>query len=371
MIEKVSGVPYFSFLGAPSHLREEWLQKFKTVIDHGVFIKGPEVEIFESRWASMLRTEFAIGVSNGQDGLILALRSIGVKAFDKVVVPAHSFIATHNAIISIGAIPISVDVNHHGLIDANKLDEIQEEVTAVIVVHLHGQVCDMDAIVSWASKRQIKVVEDASQAHLATLKGKAVGTIGDVGVFSLYPTKNLGALGDAGVVVTDSEAISTKIRTLSNYGNSQGNKYKHEAFGLNNRLDEIQAAVLNVNLKYLESWNNRRAEISNQYFEGLRDSGLEFLQAQKSDNVWHHFCVLHPERDRLQRELGLQGIGTEIHYPRLAAVECQSFSEAKGDNYPMAEKIARQTISLPMSQWHSSAQIDFVIEKLKSVLSNF
>ena len=172
MRETVNSVPYFSFKNAPRSLREEWIQALETVIERGIFIQGPEVENFEINWASILGSRFAIGVSNGQDGLILALRSLEIKSGDKVAVPAHSFIATHNAIISLGAIPISIDVNAQGLIDYKKLELCQEELSAVIVVHLHGQVCEMDEIVKWAVARNIKVIEDASQAHLAKHKNQ-------------------------------------------------------------------------------------------------------------------------------------------------------------------------------------------------------
>lgn len=367
MKEIVNSVPYFSFKNAPRSLREEWNKALGTVIDRGIFIKGPEVEQFESNWASTLGTKFAIGVSNGQDGLILALRSLGIKSGDKVAVPAHSFIATHNAIISLGASPISIDVNSHGLIDSKNLAESQEELSAVIVVHLHGQVCDMDEIVEWANTQNIKVVEDASQAHLATHKRKYAGTFGDVGVFSLYPTKNLGALGDAGVVASNSEKINADIRSLSNYGNSKGDKYNHERFGLNNRLDEIQAAILNVNLKYLETWNDRRKEIASLYFDGLSGIGIKFLQEQNIESVWHHFCILHSERNWLQMKLKELGIGTEIHYPRVAALECESFSATPEKSYPNAEMIAKETLSLPISPWHTDEEINYVIEKIREL----
>lgn len=364
MKEAVDSVPYFSFKSTPRSLREEWIQASETVIERGIFIQGPEVEKFEISWASILGSRFAIGVSNGQDGLILALRSLEIKSGDKVAVPAHSFIATHNAIISLDAIPISIDVNTHGLIDYKKLVQCQEELSAVIVVHLHGQVCEMDEIIEWAVARNIKVIEDASQAHLAMHKNEYAGTIGDVGVFSLYPTKNLGALGDAGIVVTNSEEINNQIRSLSNYGNTKGNKYNHERFGLNNRLDEIQAAILNVNLRYLQTWNNRRKEISNLYFDGLNELGIKFLQNQNTNSVWHHFCILHSERDRLQIDLKELGIGTEIHYPRLAALECERFSTTPRNRYPNAELIAKETLSLPISPWHTDEEINYVIEKL-------
>jgi dTDP-4-amino-4,6-dideoxygalactose transaminase len=262
-------VPFFSTAKAPESLRISWTSAISKVIESGQFISGNEVDEFERNWANRLGTRFAVGTSNGQDGLILALRALGIGQGKFVLVPAHSFIATHNAVLNVGAIPISVDVNRNGLIDTDQLKEITAKIDAVIVVHMHGAMCDMRTIMNWAKSLDIKVIEDSSQSHFAKQDGFFSGTIGDVGVFSCYPTKNLGALGDAGVVVTSQVHLYDKLRSLANYGSTPGNKYEHKSFGLNNRLDEIQAAILNINLGFLVQWNQRRREIAKLYFDQI------------------------------------------------------------------------------------------------------
>ncbi len=364
-----TGIPFFSTAKAPDSLRKSWNLAIAKVIDSGQFIAGNEVGEFEKNWAHELGVRFAVGTSNGQDGLILALRAMGIGHGNLVVVPAHSFIATHNAVLNVGAIPVSVDVNVNGLIDADQLNELKVKVDAIIVVHMHGAMCDMSAVMKWAKNQNARVIEDSSQAHLAMKEGLLSGTIGDIGVFSCYPTKNLGALGDAGIVVTNQEDLHKKLWSLANYGSSLGNKYEHKSFGLNNRLDEMQAAILNVNLEYLARWNQRRREIARLYLDGLAETSVQFLQKNIQENVWHHFCILHPKRDLLKKELLELGIRTEIHYPNVASVECEEFSNHTPGKYPEATKISSQTLSLPISQWHLDHEIEAVIEGIKKILA--
>jgi len=370
MKNRIPSVPFFSFEKAPQSLKDEWLHAFASCLAEGIFIRGKQVEMFERNWEAENGVKYALGVSNGQDALILALRALGISASEKVAVPAHSFIATHNAILAVGAVPVSVDVNEYGLINFEELEKLDPRPSAVIVVHMHGMMCDMDRIMLWANANKIKVVEDSSQAHLATQNRKFAGSIGDVGVYSCYPTKNLGALGDAGVVITNSLGLFEKMRKLANYGSSPDNKYEHKEFGLNNRLDEMQAAVLNINLKYLSRWNDRRREIANRYYEGLQDVGIEILQPLLNENVWHHFCILHDHRDQVREQLLKHGIHTEIHYPNLAAIECEEFTTVPRGSYPVATYIASRTLSLPISPWHKDEEIDAVITAIREVISN-
>ena len=194
----MASIPFFTFQSAPQSLKDEWIESITECINAGVFIRGKNVDSFERKWADLNGSTYALGVSNGQDALILALRALGIKPGDKVAVPAHSFIATHNAIVEVGAIPVSVDVNNYGLLSVEALQLIHPCPAAVIAVHMHGMMCEMDRIAEWANRNDVLVVEDCSQAHLASQNGAFAGTIGDIGVFSCYPTKNLGALGDAG-----------------------------------------------------------------------------------------------------------------------------------------------------------------------------
>jgi dTDP-4-amino-4,6-dideoxygalactose transaminase len=364
MSEQAKFIPFYSFDLAPQELKNEWNEAISNCISKGVFILGDEVKALEEAWARLNGAKFALGVSNGQDALILALRALGIKTGDRVIVPAHTFIATHNAILEVGAIPHSIDVDENGLIDLSLIQRLDFTPSALIVVHMHGMICEMDGILQWASTEKVRIIEDCSQAHFGRQGKSLAGTFGDVGIFSCYPTKNLGALGDAGLIITNSETIFTKMRSLSNYGSTPGNKYEHKSFGLNNRLDEIQAGVLNVNLKYLEKWNSRRREIANLYFANLKHPPIEFLQPNLEGNVWHHFCILYEKRDELRNRLTEKGVYTEIHYPNVAGIECENYANLSNGNYPVAASIAQTTLSLPISPWHSDQDIFYVIEMI-------
>lgn len=364
-------IPFFSFSQAPESLKSEWKAAIASVIANGRFIQGDQVQAFQVNWASKIGSNFAIGTSNGQDGLILALRALGIKSGDNVVVPAHSFIATHNAVLALGANIISVDVDEEGLIDVEALKSLSEKIAAIIVVHMHGQVCDMNNVTKWTQEKNIKLIEDCSQAHLSSTADRYAGTWGDIGVFSLYPTKNLGALGDAGVIVTNDEELAEKVYNLANYGSSSKDKYFHSEFGLNHRLDEIQASILNVNLQYLEIWNMRRIEISEKYLLGLDTNSLQFLQNSKAGNVRHHFCILVSDRDNLRLKLEKAGIGTEIHYPRLASHEVEQYLGLTLGYYPNALRISQQTLSLPISPWMTNEEVYQVIDVVNKLSTKY
>jgi len=357
-------IPFFSFKKAPEELRNEWFTEIKKTIETGIFIKGPNVEKFEESWAKKIKVPHALGVSNGQDGLIIALRALNICAGDYVAVPAHTFIAVHNAVLTVGAIPYSLDVDENGLIDLDLLENLNQKIKAVIVVHMHGQMVDMQRVMNWATEQNILVIEDCSQAHLANQNGVYAGAWGDIGVFSLYPTKNLGALGDAGVVVTKDASTFKALQLLSNYGSSQNNKYNHVSYGVNNRLDEIQAAILNINLKYLDSWNLRRREIAAMYIEKLNTDKIKLMCGSLNSSVWHHFCILIDNRDDIQKELELKGIKTEIYYPNIAANEIEKFLYHTEKRYLISEKISKSLLSLPITPWHSNDEITFVISSV-------
>ena len=357
-------IPFFSFKKAPEELKNEWFTEIKKTIEAGIFIKGSNVEKFEESWAKRINVTHALGVSNGQDGLIIALRALNISTGDYVAVPAHTFIAVHNAVITVGAIPYSLDVDENGLIDLDLLENLSQKIKAVIVVHMHGQMVDMQRVMNWATEQNVLVVEDCSQAHLANQNGVYAGAWGDIGVFSLYPTKNLGALGDAGVVVTKDASTLKALQLLSNYGSSQNNKYNHVSYGVNNRLDEIQAAILNVNLKYLDSWNLRRREIAAMYIEKLKNGKVKLMCDSLNSSVWHHFCILIDNRADLQKELELKGIKTEIYYPNVAANEIEKILNYTEKRYLVSEKISKSLLSLPISPWHSNDEITHVISSV-------
>lgn len=360
-------IDFFSFKKAPNILREKWGDVIKDVINDGRFIGGEYVEKFENEWRDFTKSRHAIGVSNGMDGLILGLRSLNIGQGKIVAVPAHTFIATWNAIIAVGATPVGIDVDEDGLIDLNQLNDVASKIDAVIPVHMHGSTVDMKALneicTETKSRAPIAIMEDASQSHGAVCPdGSPLGRYSDVVVYSLYPTKNLGALGDAGIITTNTSELSQKIRSLRNYGSEESNKYNHKEVGFNNRLDPLQASVLSVNLEFLEEWNITRRKLSSIYIEKL-GSDIPILQNTRTDSVRHHMCILVDDRDTLKQFLLTQGIKTEIHYPNCAGREAMSFLKSDS-KFPKSEVISKSTISLPISPWHSEEEIDYVASQV-------
>lgn len=363
----MSEIPFFSFKEAPKGLKKTWAKAIGTTINSGVFINGPAVATFEKHFAQKINSKFAIGTSNGFDGLVVALQALGIGAGTKVAVPAHTFIATWTAVLAVGASPVGVDVDRSGLMDISAFRSIAQDVDAVIPVHLHGAMVDMRQIQEIARKFGIKVIEDASQAHLGKDANGYAGTQSDVGVFSLYPTKNLGALGDAGVITTQDPELNSTIRSLINYGSEINNKYEYERIGSNKRLDELQACVLLVNLEKLEAWNSQRIRLANIYFDQMQGLPIEFMHKGIS-SIFHHFCIQLDNRDLLRAKLKEAGVGTEIHYPRTAAHQISTLQGTKKGEFPAAERISSQILSLPMSPWHTEKQIYKVSELIKRIL---
>lgn len=360
-------VPFVEFSRIPSKVLKEQKQAASKVIDAGVFVGGPLVANFEKEWAAAVGVDFAVGVGNGLDGLVIALKALGIGKGDLVAVPAHTFIATWNAVVLAGGTPVGLDVDQYGLLDLELLESDERKFAAVIPVHMHGMMIDMSRLSLWAKSRSVRVVEDASQAHLAESRGGFAGSYSDVGVFSLYPSKNLGALGDAGINVTNSSTIAEKMRSYRNYGASNEDKYLHTSFGVNSRLDTMQAALLSVNLRYLPDWNKCRARHAETYLQNLSPNGFfSILNNRVINSVWHHFPILTDFRDAMQKYLQDNGIQTEIHYPNLAAKEYAQIAIQIPEKTPVAEKIAEQILSLPISPWHTEKQILYVSELVNS-----
>lgn len=362
-------VDFFSFNKAPTELRNIWINEIHEVIKEGIFVGGRYLESFENEWNSFTKSNFAVGVSNGMDGLVLGLRSLNIGEGDFVAVPAHTFIATWNAVISVGATPVGVDVDEDGLMDLNQLSDLTSTIDAVIPVHMHGSPVDMKTLYQICNspnlKAPIRIIEDASQAHgVLCPDGTPLGKYSDLVVYSMYPTKNLGALGDAGIVTTDRQEISERIRSLSNYGSAKKDKYLHKEIGFNNRLDPIQAAILSKNLNFLTDWNSIRKKLSSVYIERL-SAKVRILQVSRTDSVRHHLCILVNKRDTLREFLFCRGIKTEIHYPYSAGEEVMNFL-GNPSSFPNAKSIANSTLSLPLSQWHSEDEIDYVASQVLS-----
>jgi len=358
----MSRVEFFTFKDAPESLKNDWRFAIGEAIDSGVFIGGPLVAKFEAEWASYLGVSHAIGVGNGYDAIVVALRVLGVGPGDLVAVPSHTFIATWLAVNAVGATPIGIDCNRFGLMDLEELESHSLDFSAVIPVHMHGQVVDMPRLMNWAEKNNVKIVEDCAQAHGARINGKLAGTWGDFGAFSFYPTKNLGAIGDAGSLVTNDESLASKARSFVNYGSLPGNKYEYQYHGINSRLDPIQAAVLSINLRSLDSWNTRRQEIAQMYIDSFKESGINFLPIER-DSVFHHFVLFSENRDVTRKLLENAGIKTEIHYPESASKSFSKFKENVLHETPKeASCFARTTLSIPISPWMNDSSVRTVID---------
>ncbi len=304
-----------------------------------------------------------MGVANGLDALTLALRALEIGPGDEVIVPSNTYIATWLAVSAVGArpVPVEPDLATHNIDPTRIAPAITPATKAILPVHLYGQPADLDPILDLARDRDLRVVEDAAQAHGARYKGKRIGAHGDVVCWSFYPGKNLGALGDGGAVTTDRADIADRIRVLRNYGSRV--KYVNEVKGVNSRLDPIQAAVLRAKLPHLDAWNDRRCKVAAAYADGLRDSNLILPHApQWADPAWHLFVVRSPERDDLQKRLTEAGVGTLIHYPIPPHMQAAyaDIGLAQGA-LPLASRLADEVLSLPIGPHLSLADVDRVI----------
>lgn len=357
-------IPFSSFVPLENELKEEISDAIAHVIANSRYIQGKELEKFEYSFARYNGSKFCVGIGNGLDALMLSLKACGIGEGDEVIVPANTFIATTLAVSYVGAkvVLVDADINTYG-IDVSKLeDAITPKTKAIIPVHLYGNPCDMDSIMSIAGKHDLIVIEDCAQAHGAEYKGRKVGTIGQAAAFSFYPGKNLGAMGDAGAVITDDKSIAEKVRALGNYGSDY--KYHHIYKGHNSRLDEIQAAILSVKLKVLGKTNENRRDISRRYCEGINNPLVEVPNFETmKDSVWHIFPVRCRERDRLEKYLLENGIHTNKHYPIPIHLQpCyEELGYSKGD-FPVAEMISKTELSLPLYYGMAEGEIDYVID---------
>ena len=334
------------------------------VIEEGWFVLGPEVEAFESEFASACGARFAVGVGNGTDAITLALRALDVGPGDEVIVPAMTAAFTGLAVIQCGATPRIVDVEPDTLTldPAACAAAVTPKTRAVIPVHLYGQAADMSAIRLVAERHDLVIVEDCCQAHLATENGVPLGTRSHAAAFSFYPTKNLGALGDGGAVITGDEAIATKLRRLRNGG--QRDRYRHVEAGVNSRLDELQAAVLRARLPLLPAWTARRRQLASQYRSQLPDSILP-IRERDPGHVYHLFPVRLPDRDKLSAHLAQAGIGTLIHYPVPLSAQ-QAFAAYGPTECPVASVAAAQLLSLPLHPRLADADVTRVVQSVRA-----
>lgn len=343
-------IPFLDLKASYDELADELDQAVLRTSRSGWYIGGPEVEAFESAYAEYTDSKYCVGVGNGLDALTLALRALDVGAGDEVIVPSHTFIATWLAVSAVGAIPVPVEPPSGSYnIDVEGIKKAITPKTKVIMpVHLYGIPADMDAICALAKQRKLYVVEDAAQAHGAKVRGKRIGSHGDVVAWSFYPGKNLGALGDGGAITTNNEAIAKRVRMLGNYGSEV--KYHNVEQGVNSRLDPIQAAVLAVKLKHLDTWNERRRMIADTYNAQLKNSHLTLPQVPEwAEPVWHLYVVRSRQRETLQQTLTASGIGHLIHYPIPPHLQ-KAYQKLglKQGSLPVAEQYANEVLSLPM-----------------------
>jgi dTDP-4-amino-4,6-dideoxygalactose transaminase len=344
-------VDFLDLKGQYLELKDELDLAYKRVMKNSWFIMGNELDSFEDEFASYCQAKHCVGVGNGLEALHLILLALGVGPGDEVIVPSNTYIASWLAVTYTGAKPVPVEpdgrtfnINHH-LIE----NSISERTKAIMAVHLYGQPADMDAILEVANRHNLKVVEDAAQAHGAFYKNRRVGSLGVAAGFSFYPGKNLGAYGDGGAVVTDQKDLAEKIKSLRNYGSTE--KYKNDRVGFNSRLDELQAAFLRVKLKKLDEWNKQRKKIVQLYCDNLEQVADILLPEvpEWADCVWHQFVIRHPDRDKLQLNLLDNGIGSMIHYPIPPHMQ-KAYSSLWGGkvSLPLTEQLSREVLSLPI-----------------------
>lgn len=362
-------IPFNNLSAANIGIKSELQKAFSTVLDSGQFILGEEVDSFEREFSRYCGTKFCVSVANGLDALILILKALGVSKEDEVLVPSNTFIATYLAISQVGAIPVPVEPN----IDTYNIEPeniemlITKKTKAIIAVHLYGQPAEMDAIRTIAKRYDLKVIEDAAQAHGAKYQGEIAGNLSDAAAFSFYPGKNLGALGDGGAITTNNESLATSLRELRNYGSSK--KYHNKVKGVNSRLDELQAAILRIKLKSLSSWNKQRQATADYYLKNIKNQTITLPKVNpKVDPVWHLFVVRHPARGEMIKKLSQLNIETGIHYPISPHLQ-NAYSDLnyKIGSFPITEKIHNEVLSLPIWPGMELKQIEYVVDSINSI----
>ena len=357
-------IPFSTFDGMHGPIKQEMLEKFSEMYDAGWFIQGNEFEAFNKEFAQWNDAKYAVGVANGMDALYLAVRALGIGPGDDVIIPGNTFIATALAVSYAGANVIVVDPDP---VTCNMCGKGLEEVLtpntkAIIPMHLYGQTAQMDEVMAFAKKHNLKVIEDCAQAHGATFKGQKAGTFGDVGCFSFYPGKNLGALGDGGAIITNDKELADKIRTLGGYGSEK--KYYHKYKGNNSRLDEVQAGFLRIKLRHLGAYNEERRKIAEKLISRIHNPKVTLPQVgEHCEHVWHVFSVFSQQRDELRAYLEERGIGCNCHYPvPVADQEC--YQEDKLGETPVSRMLSDTQLSLPLYIGMTDEEIQYIADMI-------
>jgi len=378
-MEKIMQIPALDLKRQIAPIRQEIDAAIKEVIDNTSFILGEAVARFEEHAAEYSKVKYAIGVSNGTDALALSLLVLGIRPGDGVICPAFTYYATAGAAASIGARPVFADIDGDTCnISLKSVEKILSrknrrrplKIKAIIPVHLYGQCADMDGILKLASKFKLKIVEDTAQAFGAEYKGRKAGTLGDCGAVSFYPGKNLGAFGDAGLILTNNKSMAEKLKILRNQGNK--NKYYHLVLGRNNRLDAIQAAVLDVKLKYLDGWNRKRQEIARYYNRNLAGLNLKLpVTADYSTHIYHQYALKSPVTNKKFIDYLLsKGIDSRVFYPvPLHLQKCFKYLGYKTGDFPEAEQAAKQVFTLPVYPELTQEEKDYIIQSLQEKIN--
>lgn len=364
-------IPFLDIKPQYKELQQEFDEAYMRVMDSGWYILGREVEAFEQEFAAYIGAKHCIGVGNGLEALQLILMGYGIGPGDEVIVPANTYIASWLAVSYTGAIPVPVepDPTTYNINPVKIPQAITRRTKAIMPVHLYGQPVEMEQIWEIAKQNDLAIIEDAAQAHGGWYKDRMTGNLGSAAGFSFYPTKNLGAFGDAGAVVTNDGELADKIRVLRNYGSRE--KYYNEIKGHNSRLDPLQAAFLRIKLKHLDKWNKRRRLIAEHYVENLCRLPAIGLPAVPPGviPVWHLFAITHPARERLREYLAANGISTLIHYPVPPHLS-PAYSELgfQAGAFPITEKIADTVLSIPIGPHLSLSAARFIVEKIQEFL---
>ncbi len=364
-------VPFLDMKAQYLELKDEFDSAYQRVMDSGWYILSDEVRTFEQEFADYLNVKHCVGVGNGLEALELILMAHGIGQGDEVIVPANTYIASWLAVSYVGAVPVPVEPDPAtSNIDPARIGSaISQRTRAIMPVHLYGQTTEMDEIWRIAEQHQLAIIEDSAQTHGARYRDRMAGNLGSAAAFSFYPTKNLGAFGDAGAVTTNDDRLADRVQVLRNYGSRR--KYFNEERGHNSRLDPLQAAFLRVKLKHLDEWNDRRKRIAGYYLENLKDlPGLSLPQiARDADHVWHVFVIAHPDRDGLQAHLEGCGIGTLIHYPVPPHLS-QAYADLhyQAGDFPISEQLARTVLSIPMGPHLKLEDAGFVVEKIREFI---
>jgi len=342
---------------------QEYKEKFSEILDSGWYVLGDNVSMFESEFAEVTGSGYCCGVASGLDAITLALRSLDLPAGSEVIVPSNTYIATIISILQNNLVPILVepDIGTYNINPALIEEHITKNTGAVIVVHLYGKLCDMTSIVPLCKRYRLPIIEDCAQAHGAMYEDKVAGSFGDFGAHSFYPTKNLGALGDAGAITSDCSNLDRKVKSLRNYGSRK--KYVNEYVGYNSRLDELQAGFLRIKLKYLDEITSHKRKLAQIYLDNLSHQFVLPSVQPNFYDVYHIFNIRHPKRDDLRAYLDANNIGTEIHYP-IPPHKQLALKDIIYGEYPISDEIHNTTLSLPISYCHSESDIHRVVEIL-------